>query len=253
MCGFTVVFAASIRSFARVACPQSCSRGRCMSNIVLVRVSAVAYAGWHTSHRRASDAVEDLRPDVRAKLGLARCLYSDAPIVLLDGVLDALGSWVAEGLGNVLDALGGRTVLVSTTPQHAPMVLAHLLPKSVCCCMGWPRVCILTYCDASRVADMVVMEAGRVVEQGTPAQLLPEYSSSTGTETVPGHLARLLQQCDLPPSLARLSLAVERATPPAPARLATPRPPLDMPTGAADNVVLWSTFVVWAPAHAPQV
>jgi subfamily B ATP-binding cassette protein MsbA len=81
----------------------------------------------------------------RQRLANARAIYKDAPILILDEATSALDSESERAVQEALDRLmKGRTTLV----------IAHRLS---------------TIEHADRV---VAMEAGRVVEQGTHAQLL---------------------------------------------------------------------------------
>ena len=81
----------------------------------------------------------------RQRLAIARAIYKDAPILILDEATSALDSESERAVQEALDRLmQGRTTLV----------IAHRLS---------------TIEHADRV---VAMEAGRVVEQGTHAQLL---------------------------------------------------------------------------------
>jgi subfamily B ATP-binding cassette protein MsbA len=81
----------------------------------------------------------------RQRLAIARALYKDAPILLLDEATSALDSESERAVQEALDVLmAGRTTLV----------VAHRLS---------------TIEHADRV---VALEAGRVVEDGSPAELL---------------------------------------------------------------------------------
>ena len=81
----------------------------------------------------------------RQRLAIARAIYKDAPILILDEATSALDSESERAVQDALDRLmKGRTTLV----------IAHRLS---------------TIEHADRV---VAMDAGRVVEQGTHAELL---------------------------------------------------------------------------------
>lgn len=81
----------------------------------------------------------------RQRLAIARAIYKDAPILILDEATSALDSESERAVQDALERLmAGRTTLV----------IAHRLS---------------TIEHADRV---VAMDAGRIVEQGTHAQLL---------------------------------------------------------------------------------
>jgi subfamily B ATP-binding cassette protein MsbA len=81
----------------------------------------------------------------RQRMAIARAIYKDAPILILDEATSALDSESERAVQEALDRLmKGRTTLV----------IAHRLS---------------TIEHADRV---VAMDAGRIVEQGTHAQLL---------------------------------------------------------------------------------
>ena len=105
----------------------------------------------------------------RQRLAIARAIYKDAPILILDEATSALDSESERAVQDALDRLmKGRTTLV----------IAHRLS---------------TIEHADRV---VAMEAGRVVEQGTHAQLLAHgglyarlHAMQFGTHKVQGEPA----------------------------------------------------------------
>jgi ATP-binding cassette subfamily B multidrug efflux pump len=81
----------------------------------------------------------------RQRIAIARVLLKDAPILLLDEATSALDSEVEAAIQDSLDALmGGKTVIA----------IAHRLST------------------IARMDRLVVMDAGRIVETGTHAQLL---------------------------------------------------------------------------------
>jgi subfamily B ATP-binding cassette protein MsbA len=81
----------------------------------------------------------------RQRLAIARAIYKDAPILILDEATSALDSESERLVQDALDRLmRGRTAIV----------IAHRLST------------------IERADRVVVLEAGRVVEQGTHAQLL---------------------------------------------------------------------------------
>jgi ATP-binding cassette, subfamily B, bacterial MsbA len=81
----------------------------------------------------------------RQRMAIARAIYKDAPILILDEATSALDSESERAVQEALDRLmKGRTTLV----------IAH-------------RLSTIEHSDR-----VVAMEAGRVVEQGTHAQLL---------------------------------------------------------------------------------
>ena len=81
----------------------------------------------------------------RQRLAIARAIYKDAPILILDEATSALDSESERAVQDALDTLmRGRTTLV----------IAH-------------RLSTIEHADR-----IVVMEAGRVAEQGSHAQLL---------------------------------------------------------------------------------
>lgn len=93
----------------------------------------------------------------RQRIAIARALIKDAPILLVDEATAALDAENQAVIAETLARLRGRRTLV---------VIAHQLS---------------TVAMADRI---VVLEGGRVVEQGAPAELLAR----------PGHYARFLRQ-----------------------------------------------------------
>ncbi len=96
-------------------------------------------------HTRIGHNGSELSGGQRQRLAIARALYQDAPILILDEATSALDSESERAVQAALERLmQGRTTLV----------IAHRL-------------------STIEHADLVVaMEAGRIIEQGTPAQLL---------------------------------------------------------------------------------
>ncbi|MDP0490373.1 MAG: ABC transporter ATP-binding protein [Verrucomicrobiota bacterium JB023] len=80
----------------------------------------------------------------RQRVALARAILQDAPILLLD---DALSAVDAETETRILDALRGRR------HRRTTIVIAH-------------RLSTLEHAD-----QVIVLEGGRIVQQGTPAEL----------------------------------------------------------------------------------
>ena len=88
----------------------------------------------------------------RQRLGIARALLKDAPIVVLDEATSALDSASEIEIQRALDALmRGRTVLA----------IAHRLST------------------VSKFDRVIVLQHGRIVEEGAPAELRRRRGSST--------------------------------------------------------------------------
>jgi len=120
---------------------------------------------------RAETIVKDLSGGMRRRLLVARGLIHEPRLVLLDEPTVGLDPQVRQELWSLIDGLRGRgvTVLMST----------HYIE------------------EAERLADVVaVMSAGRIIAQGTPAQLIAAHAGEQVIE-VYGTAERLAQVSEL--------------------------------------------------------
>ncbi|NEL80473.1 MAG: ATP-binding cassette domain-containing protein, partial [Xanthomonas perforans] len=83
----------------------------------------------------------------RQRIAIARVLLKDAPILILDEATSALDSEVEAAIQDSLDALMGNKTVIA---------IAHRLST------------------IARMDRLVVMDAGRIVETGTHAQLIAQ-------------------------------------------------------------------------------
>ncbi len=110
---------------------------------------------------RGSTLVDDLSGGMRRRLLIVRALLHRPELVLMDEPTVGLDPQVRQDLWSVISALRaeGVTVLMST----------HYIE------------------EAERLSDEVaLMAAGRIVERGTPADLVAKYAGTTVEEYVPG-------------------------------------------------------------------
>lgn len=86
----------------------------------------------------------------KQRLALARALYKDAPLILLDEPTSALDMESESGIRRTIEALKGSKTFI---------VIAH-------------RLNTIQFCDR-----VLVLEQGRVVESGTPAELARQHGT----------------------------------------------------------------------------
>jgi lipooligosaccharide transport system ATP-binding protein len=109
---------------------------------------------------RGDTVVEDLSGGMRRRLLIVRALLHRPELVLMDEPTVGLDPQVRQDLWGVIDALRqeGATVLMST----------HYIE------------------EAERLSDEVaLMAAGRIIERGTPADLVAKYAGTTVEEYLP--------------------------------------------------------------------
>ncbi|MDT0327922.1 ABC transporter ATP-binding protein [Nocardiopsis lambiniae] len=159
---------------------------------------------------RGDTVVEDLSGGMRRRLLIVRALLHRPELVLMDEPTVGLDPQVRQDLWGVIDALRqeGATVLMST----------HYIE------------------EAERLSDEVaLMAAGRIIERGTPADLVAKYAGTTVEEYTPdehgidvlenlirdhgfttrrtGTAVSVLRAEELPPSLRdRLTVPLRRAS-----------------------------------------
>ncbi|MFW6641461.1 ABC transporter ATP-binding protein [Nocardiopsis algeriensis] len=140
---------------------------------------------------RGDSLVEDLSGGMRRRLLIVRALMHRPELVLMDEPTVGLDPQVRQDLWGVIDALRqeGATVLMST----------HYIE------------------EAERLSDEVaLMAAGKVIERGTPADLVAKYAGRNVEEYTPGDggadaLEQLVRTHGLPTRRTGTTVSVLRA------------------------------------------
>ena len=162
---------------------------------------------------RAGDLAMTLSGGMQRRLLIARALIGDPELVLLDEPTVGLDPQVRQQIWSLILALRerGKTVLMST----------HYIE------------------EAERLADHVaIMSAGRVVAEGTPAELIREHAGREvlDVEGSPGELARMRE-------LALAAGHATRASGPALTYLHADRADGALPAGRRRSATLEDVFV----------
>jgi ABC-2 type transport system ATP-binding protein len=141
-------------------------------DVETARARADEMLRWVGLADRAQDLVEEYSTGMRLRLGIARALMHDPPLLILDEPTSGLDPHAAHAIGAMLRDLcgdGRRTVIVAT----------HNMP------------------EAERLCDLVaVLDRGRVIAFDTPASIA----------------ARAVQDRTLPPTLEAAFLMMTAGT-----------------------------------------
>ncbi|CAI5495595.1 unnamed protein product, partial [Closterium sp. Naga37s-1] len=163
------VFAGSIRDNVLFGAPWDPIRYQQVMHACALHEDTAAMAGGNEAG--VADRGLTLSGGQRARLALARALYSDATLLLLDDPLSALDARVARHVSNAAlfgPIARGRTILLCT---HSPPVLP-LAP-------GIPtrppfQLLLSKPCSAVQRSSLVVaMQHGRIVHAAPPAARVP--------------------------------------------------------------------------------